>query len=62
MKNRPYQDLLYDLYDGYSMDNVKLITFQITDACDCRCTYCYQTNKSNNFMGVERLFKWKGTE
>lgn len=20
------------------------------------------TNKSNNFMGVERLFKWKGTE
>lgn len=64
MKNRPYQDVLYDLYDGYNMDNVKLITFQITDACDCRCTYCYQTNKSNNFMSkntakncVDFLFK-----
>lgn len=31
----------------------KFITFQITDACNLKCSYCYQTNKSNHAMTFE---------
>ena len=28
----------------------KTITFQVTDACNLKCTYCYQTHKNNHSM------------
>lgn len=31
----------------------KTITFQITDACNLRCTYCYQINKGTRVMSFE---------
>lgn len=29
------------------------VTFQVTDACNLACTYCYQINKHNNVMPFE---------
>ncbi len=31
----------------------RCITFQVTDACNLRCSYCYQTNKGTRVMPVE---------
>lgn len=40
--------------EDYSNDkdlyNIKDIYFQVTDGCNLRCSYCYQTNKNNHFM------------
>ena len=33
--------------------SVKNITFQVTEDCCMKCTYCYQHNKSNNKMSFE---------
>ena len=29
------------------------VTFKVTDDCNLRCTYCYQTNKKKNSMSLE---------
>lgn len=29
------------------------VTFQVTDACNLACTYCYQTNKGTRVMSFE---------
>ena len=29
------------------------VTFQVTDACNLRCTYCYQINKGTHSMPFE---------
>ena len=29
------------------------VTFQVTEACNLRCTYCYQIDKHNTFMPIE---------
>ena len=29
------------------------LTFQVTDACNLACTYCYQTHKHHNIMSFE---------
>lgn len=29
------------------------LTFQVTDACNLSCTYCYEKNKANHFMKAE---------
>lgn len=52
---RPYQDVIDKIYrseipEGQLTHNV---TFQVTDACNLACTYCYQTNKHNNVMPFE---------
>lgn len=33
--------------------SVKTVTFQVTEACNLKCTYCYQINKSKNSMTFE---------
>jgi uncharacterized protein len=35
----------------------KTITFVVTEQCNMRCTYCYQTGKNNNRMTREVAFK-----
>ena len=32
---------------------MKTVTFQITDGCNLRCTYCYQINKGTRVMTFE---------
>lgn len=32
---------------------VKTITFQVTDGCNLRCTYCYQINKGKRIMSFD---------
>ena len=34
------------------------VTFQITDECNLRCTYCYQINKSTHVMPLEIAYKF----
>ena len=31
----------------------KMLTFQVTEDCNLRCSYCYQIKKSNNKMTLE---------
>lgn len=33
--------------------SIRNITFQVTDACNLKCSYCYQINKSHNYMTKE---------
>lgn len=33
------------------------ITFQVTDDCCLKCSYCYQTHKGHNFMSKETAYK-----
>lgn len=55
-----YQDLIARLYP-YKYDTQKEhnkiqtfnITFQVTDACNLCCSYCYQINKGNHKMSLE---------
>lgn len=37
--------------------NCRNITFQVTDDCCLKCSYCYQTHKGHNFMSKETAFK-----
>lgn len=51
-----YQDEIARLYPdaGTSEDMAtKNVTFQVTDACNLACTYCYQINKHTNVMPFE---------
>ena len=36
----------------------KVVTFQVTDACNLACTYCYQINKGNRKMSFETAKKY----
>ena len=40
-----------DSSDGKRL--VRTVTFQVTDACNLRCTYCYQINKQTHRMSFE---------
>ena len=54
--SRSFNDLIYDLYsslDGKEEFKCKDITFQVTEDCCLKCTYCYQLNKSHNKMSFE---------
>ena len=54
-----YDDQIHRLYiehtDKLGTDYVatRNITFQVTDACNLKCTYCYQINKHHNVMPFE---------
>lgn len=49
-----YHDFLYRLYSNDNKNyNIRNVTFQVTDDCCCNCSYCYQQNKSHNFMTKE---------
>ena len=45
-----------------SIDGKKVIartvTFQVTDACNLACTYCYQINKGHRSMSLETAKKF----
>lgn len=56
-KNEHYQDIIARLYDfpyNKEKETNKIqtanVTFQVTDACNLRCTYCYQINKNTHRM------------
>lgn len=56
-----YTDLIAKIYpheinpDAKGNDRIltRTVTFQVTDACNLACTYCYQTNKGNRKMKFE---------
>ena len=52
-----YQDLMSYLYPWekkYKNDlQIRDITFQVTDACNLACSYCYQINKGHHKMPIE---------
>lgn len=52
-----YQDLIAKLYPDYTPADggmaTRTVTFQVTDDCNLRCTYCYQINKHHNVMSFE---------
>ena len=55
-----YQDMIGRFYD-FPYDRQKEtnkiqtanVTFQVTDACNLCCTYCYQINKGHHKMPIE---------
>lgn len=51
-KFEQYQDMVSRLFPELK-GHVKTVTFQVTDACNLACTYCYQINKGNRKMSFE---------
>lgn len=52
-----YVNALNEYYNFAPGEDIKNITFQVTDDCCCRCSYCYQINKSHNYMNKETAEK-----
>ena len=58
-RTEQYQDMISRLYPfPYSKKETNkiqtaLVTFQVTDACPLRCSYCYQVNKGQHRMPLE---------
>lgn len=53
-----YQDMIARLYPELVSDSSiknlsRTVTFQVTDACNLNCTYCYQCNKGTRKMKFE---------
>lgn len=55
-----YQDVIRRLYPRYVDEDKEKnkiqtanVTFQITDACNLCCSYCYQINKSTHVMPIQ---------
>lgn len=53
-----YQDTISRLYKDHPLARAGKqlthnVTFQITDACNLRCTYCYQINKGQHIMSMD---------
>ncbi len=59
-RQESYQDTLARLFpeEAKKKKAVRTVTFQVTDACNLRCTYCYQKNKSNNVMSFDTAKKF----
>lgn len=57
MRSETYQDLIGRLFPSYDSKlgalQTKTVTFQVTDACNLACTYCYQINKHHHSMPFE---------
>lgn len=56
-KSEDYTSSIARLYD-LTTDDIKNITFQVTDRCSLRCSYCYQINKSTRRMKFETAKKF----
>lgn len=55
-----YQDEMAEIYPELFKDEntlVHQVTFQVTDACNLACTYCYQINKGVRRMKLETAKK-----
>lgn len=51
-----YTDMINRLYpskQGFEKCRTRTVTFQVTDACNLACSYCYQINKSHRKMKFE---------
>ena len=64
-KFEQYQDFLgrilkaQTLFEGTPLQEiVKTVTFQVTDDCNLKCTYCYQINKGTRVMSFETAKKF----
>ena len=46
--------------EGYESDRIlsRSVTFQVTDDCNLKCTYCYQINKGKRKMSLETAKKF----
>ena len=51
-KTEQYQDMISRLFPEIT-ERTKTVTFQVTDACNLNCTYCYQINKGTRRMKFE---------
>ena len=45
---------LFLSYEERDKRRVITFTFQVTDDCCLRCTYCYELNKQHNYMTKEK--------
>lgn len=55
-KFEQYQDKIARLFPPKNLKGrglARTITFQVTDDCNLRCTYCYQINKGKHIMDFE---------
>ena len=60
-KDISYQDFIAQLYPDAVVENpvdktkmaTSNVTFQVTDACNLCCTYCYQINKGTHRMSFD---------
>ena len=48
-----YSQILPLLYPEEGKGMAKTVTFQVTDACNLACKYCYQINKGHRKMSFE---------
>ena len=53
-----YEDFTDKIARCYEKGMPKNITFQVTEDCNLRCTYCYQTHKTKNRMTFETAKKF----
>lgn len=51
---RQFQNIYSQLFEGR---HVKTVTFIVTHQCNLRCTYCYETHKSDRKMDLETAKK-----
>ena len=53
-----FGDTLNRFFFFFNTENVRTITFQITDDCNLCCSYCYQINKGHHKMSFETAKKF----
>ncbi len=61
IKDETYDSFLARLYgnqESQFTSNTFNVTFQVTDACNLCCSYCYQINKGNHRMSLETAKKF----
>ena len=51
MRSEQFSDYIAKIYDNEHP--CRCVSFQVTDACNLCCTYCYQHNKGNHVMPFE---------
>ena len=55
-KSRNFNDLMAHIYQVYGLEYdipVLSLTFQVTDDCNLRCSYCYQIDKQHHVMPLQ---------
>lgn len=53
-KKNEYSEQLTRLFpEEFKKDMAHTVTFQVTEQCNLRCTYCYQIDKHNTYMPIE---------
>ena len=55
-KSLNYNDFIFIVYN--STEKIRTITFQVTEDCNLKCTYCYQINKTKNKLDFETAKKF----